>query len=66
MIEIRWVNITKTNRQLEFRFITPCVDASGALCPGGEWSNWQVVKSIDADEAAYEDLRASGGLAGAL
>lgn len=61
MIEVRWVEFSK-NRQLEYRFITPNVDASGGLCPPGEWSNWHVVPTVDADTAAYEDLRASGGI----
>jgi hypothetical protein len=65
MIEMRWVVITPTNRQLEYRFLTPSVDASGALCPPGKWSDWKVVEPIDGDEAAWEDVRASEGIANA-
>lgn len=64
MIDLRWVEFGP-NRQLEYRVHMPTVDASGALCPGGEWTPWMIVPSVTGDEAAYEDLRASGGLAGA-
>jgi len=30
-----------------------------------DWSDWIVVPSIEGDEAAYEDVRASGGIAAA-
>ena len=62
MIELRWVQISDTNTQLEYRVLTPAVDASGALCPGGEWSGWKNIPTITAADASYEDLRASGGI----
>lgn len=61
MIELRWV-VFGRNRQLEYRVLMPAIDASGALCPGPGWGNWTVVPSVDGDEAALEDLIASGGL----
>ena len=61
MIELRWVEFGK-NRQLEYRTLTPGIDASGALCPGIGWGDWTRVPSINGDEAAYQDLIASGGL----
>ena len=47
MIELRWVDWGIT-QELEYRFITPNVDASGALCLPGEMSEWQRVPSVDA------------------
>lgn len=64
MIEIRRV-IFGPNEQLEYRYCILGVDASGALCPTNQWSNWKIVKIIDADDAAMEDLITSGGIAGA-
>lgn len=64
MFEMRWVEFGVT-RQLEYRFITPCVDASGCLCPGGTFSDWKVVPIVSGEDAAYEDVRASSGIAGA-
>ena len=62
MIELRWV-VFGPNKQLEYRVITPFVDASGALCPSSAgWDSWKIVPEVDADEAANEDMRASGGL----
>ena len=49
MIQQRWVtrktgigfgNIEYTKDVLQYRQIIPCVDASGCLCPGGDWSEW--------------------------
>lgn len=62
MLELRWVEFGP-NRQLEYR-VAVAVDASGGFCPG-EWGDWKIVPTIDGDEAAYEDLRASGGIVGA-
>lgn len=48
MIEIR--NIVYGNvgyEKLQYRYIKPCVDASGRLCPSDMWSEWKDVKSID-------------------
>jgi len=64
MIELRWVTYGQ-NKQLEYRILAFGIDASGALTPGGGWSNWIQVKTVTVDEASYEDLRASGGIVGA-
>lgn len=64
MLELRWVEFGP-NRQLEYRYLVPAVDASGALCPGGTWSDWQVAPTVSGDAAAMQDLIASGGIAGA-
>jgi len=64
MIELRWVEFGP-NRQLEYRYLTPNVDASGALCPPGEWSDWKIVPTVTGDESAMQDLIASGGIVGA-
>ncbi len=56
MIELRWfehsdmpivgggfaVGLTV----LQYRVNIPCVDASGALCPGNGWSEWTDVPSV--------------------
>jgi hypothetical protein len=47
MIELRWVD-WGISQELEYRFVTPRVDGSGALCPPGEMSEWKRVTSIDA------------------
>jgi hypothetical protein len=62
MIEIRKVSIRADHWQLEYRWRILATDASGALCSTDKWSDWKRVETIDADDAAYEDLRASGGL----
>jgi hypothetical protein len=61
MIEIRWVKIG-AGRQLEYRSLVPCVNASGCLCAPSIWSRWRIVQTIQANDAAYEDVRASGGI----
>lgn len=61
MIELRWVAFGP-NRQLEYRVQQVAIDASGALCPGSGWSDWKIVPTVDGDEAAMEDLIASGGI----
>lgn len=60
MIELRWLEIgssikrhvnspwlaeNKERYVLQYRSMTPCADASGALCPG-EWSDWQDVPTV--------------------
>lgn len=45
MFELRWVAIG-TVRHLQYRFVTPNVDASGALCPPGEMSDWIDVPTV--------------------
>ena len=48
MIELRWVYLAANpaHRQLQYRTLTPNVDASGALCPPGEWSEWKPVGGV--------------------
>jgi hypothetical protein len=64
MIEIRWV-VFGPNKQLEYRMKPVVVDNWGSPRSIGEWSDWKIVPTIDGDDAAYEDLRASGGIVGA-
>ena len=61
MIEFRWV-VFGPNKQLEYRMLSMGIDASGALSPGKEWGDWRVVPTIDGNDAAYQDLAASGGI----
>lgn len=66
MIELRWVTFGP-NRQLEYRTLKWRVDAGGALnvLPAPiEWTDWKRVPSVDGDEAAYQDIVASGGIMG--
>lgn len=55
MIEIRKLLKKKANGRymsvtLQYRYITPACDASGALSAhGSQWSEWQDVKDIDAE-----------------
>ena len=66
MFEMRWVALGNLGRRfLQYRFIQPCVDASGALCPGDKFTEWRDVPTIDVNEAAWEDVVASGGIANA-
>lgn len=46
MMELRWKRIkgSSVGPFLQYRYIQPCVDASGALCPG-EWTKWKGVSS---------------------
>ena len=60
MIELRWVEFGP-NRQLEYRTLIPRVDTNSTLYPG--WSNWKIVPTVDGEEAAFQDLQASGGFA---
>lgn len=53
MFELRWVDWGVT-QELEYRFVTPNVDASGALCPPGEMSEWKRVPGVAAREAYPE------------
>ena len=49
MVELRWV-LTQTaemaGQKLQYRFITPNVDASGAMCAPGVWSAWSDVPTV--------------------
>ena len=51
MIEMRWVHLGG-QKQLQYRYITLNVDASGALCPPGEWSEWKAVPDVSHVEYA--------------
>jgi len=45
MVELRWVHLDRTTilgPRLMYRYMQPCVDASGALCPG-DWTEWKMV-----------------------
>ena len=61
MVEMRWVAVGET-RHLQYRFVTPNVDASGGFCPPGEWSEWKDVPTVDCNDVAWEDVIASGGI----
>ena len=61
MFELRWVT-GGPNRVLEFRTRMLRIDAWNDVCGIKEWSDWMPVPSTDVNEAAYEDLIASGGL----
>lgn len=64
IVEIRRVTLG-SNRQLEYRYRPIRIDAWGNLRGLDEWSNWMIVAEVDGDEAAMQDLIASGGIAGA-
>jgi hypothetical protein len=61
MLELRWVTFGK-NCQLEYRERHLVTNNWGDLRSVSDWSEWKTVPTIDGNEAAYEDLRASGGL----
>ena len=53
MFEMKFVqmkNTTTASAILFYRHMQPCVDASGALCPG-EWSDW---KPVPTELVSYE------------
>lgn len=64
MIELRWVTFGR-NRQLEYRTREVRVDNWGSPRSVSDWSDWKAVPSVDGDGAAYEDVRAAGGIAAA-
>lgn len=46
MVELRWFSpYTAAQPILQYRYMQPCMDASGALCPG-EWSEWRDVPFV--------------------
>lgn len=55
MVELRWVD-WGISQELEYRYLTPNVDASGGLCPPGEWSEWKRVPAV-MGSAAYPKER---------
>jgi hypothetical protein len=62
LVELRWVTFGR-NRQLEHRFRSIRVNNWGDLIGIGEWSDWKIVETIEGEDAAWEDVRASGGIA---
>ena len=57
MIELKWVQMENTTTAapiLVYRHMQPCVDASGALCPG-EWSEW---KPVPTELVPYDEFAA--------
>jgi len=50
MIELRWVR-KSLSLELQYRHEILSVDASGALCPGNEWSEWMDVPIVTEEEA---------------
>jgi hypothetical protein len=46
MLEIRFVNDGQGGLQLQQRTRQPVVDASGAFCGFGEWSDWSSVPVV--------------------
>lgn len=65
MIDLRWVEFG-SNKQLEYRtkiYSGRRLDATGKT--PDVWSDWVVVPTVSAHDAAMEDLIASGGIASA-
>lgn len=59
MFELKWVQIEGIMTVapiLVYRHMQPCVDASGALCPG-EWSEWKPVPTELVSYDAFTALR---------
>lgn len=57
MFELKWVQIESTTTAapiLCYRCMQPCVDASGALCPG-KWSDW---KPVPTELVSYDEFAA--------
>lgn len=51
MIELRWIVYENVGQKiLEYRVLVPTVDASGCLCPSGEWYEWKEVPSFNGSE----------------
>lgn len=57
--EMEWVHFRAGMRQavpkaplgvLQYRYLIPCVDASGALCPGSQWSEWASIPHVEGFE----------------
>jgi hypothetical protein len=57
MVELRVLVYAATRRVLQYRVLTPCVDASGALCPGGVWGPWIAVPDVLAPDAKEHELQ---------
>jgi hypothetical protein len=51
MLEIRFVNDGQGGLQLQQRTRQPAVDASGAFCGFGEWSDWASVPVVHGESA---------------
>lgn len=51
MVQLRYVvpdgtHVPPSIPRLQYRFVTPSVDSSGALCPPGVWSEWKDVPVV--------------------
>ena len=59
MVELRFVAPDGTAElsavRLQYRALFPNVDASGALCPPGAWSEWRDVPTVTESDAARQD-----------
>lgn len=71
MFELRWSRPAETTTQpdrLEYRYVQPTVDASGALCPG-DWTEWREVpvhvRAAVSHNATFDLGRAPGVMGGA-
>lgn len=64
MIELRWVALGE-QRLLQYRSLRPSWQVSGAWGEPSQWSDWQDVPTVDANDVALEDLRSSGGIVSA-
>ena len=54
MIELRWACLATTTTRdpiLQYRVLTPCVDASGGLCPGTDWTPWKTIPRVVVSDA---------------
>ena len=51
MLEIRWVTDGDGTLQLQQRARLPVVDASGAFCGFGLWSEWVAVPIVHREDA---------------
>ena len=58
MVELKWVipeSTTTEPKSLVFRFIQPCVDIGGNLCPG-DWTEWKLVPTEVVRDTEFEEL----------
>ena len=63
MIELTYITNERTGeRRLYYRYDIFGIDASGALCPTSEKSEWIRVPEKTLEEAFMDDLIESGGI----
>lgn len=59
MVELRFVAPDGTAElsavRLQYRALLPNVDASGAFCPPGVWSEWRDVPTVTESKATRQD-----------